>query len=177
MKTRTHFQAMLAFLDECFVHGTFNAQSSGSIVMYVRPRTPLPHAHAEEGKARAPSAPLLPGMQPVHRVVRVVKDTLATLALAVQTIMAKEGDTGHSAPIVVVREESAAQGMALMQRSSETETSAVRRGMFTEPSSGPSNASRGVYTEYPSTTVDREGHVVLDPTPVHFPRGDVFLLD
>ena len=43
--TRQHFAALLAFLDELYVYGVFNARSSRSIVLVLRPRTPLPPAH------------------------------------------------------------------------------------------------------------------------------------
>jgi pimeloyl-ACP methyl ester carboxylesterase len=41
-KTRKHFRALIQFLDELYVYGTFDASSSQTIVMYINARTPFP---------------------------------------------------------------------------------------------------------------------------------------
>jgi len=53
VKTRLHFGAMLAFLDELYVSGTFSARTSEAIIMYLSVRTPLPSSQAAGAGAGA----------------------------------------------------------------------------------------------------------------------------
>ena len=50
-KTRAHFAALLAFLDELYVTGTFRAGDSPNVVMALRPRSALPAAHPPDALA------------------------------------------------------------------------------------------------------------------------------
>ena len=44
-QTKAHFELMLSFLDELYVYGTFNFQTSQTIIRVIRTRTPLPRPH------------------------------------------------------------------------------------------------------------------------------------
>lgn len=55
-RTRAHFLALLAFLDELYVHGTFDARHSRTIVMYLKVQSPLPPPANVDGEGAAAAA-------------------------------------------------------------------------------------------------------------------------
>jgi pimeloyl-ACP methyl ester carboxylesterase len=154
-KTAESFAAMRTFLDELYVHGTFDARSSTSISLFLKPHTPLPKA-ADEGSRASRTAPPVSG--PVAVVREGVIDAAASVGCAAKAIV--ESRAAH----------------ALLGAAREAAGTLVGEKMWREAlGSGKvgGRAGGGLAAGAAARVDGRRGGAGEHP----FQRGDVFLLD
>jgi len=150
-ETWVHFGALLAFLDELYVRGTFNARTSAAIVMCLPVRTPLP-----------PPAGLA-----VHSVLPPAPDAESPSISA----------AGDDAPVTSAVALSKQYMPRVRMGSAPARASVAAASTASLPMPPPMRklARQG------SVSRDDLGRnsngVVLPPAPARFPRGEVFLLE
>jgi pimeloyl-ACP methyl ester carboxylesterase len=56
VQTKSHFAALVAFLDELYIYGTFDARTSEHLILVLATRSPLPRAASGSGAEAHPAA-------------------------------------------------------------------------------------------------------------------------
>ncbi|RYG40181.1 hypothetical protein EON68_04545 [archaeon] len=173
-RTRFHYRALLAFLDELYVWGNFNARTSRTIVMYLRVHTPLPTRLSS-----ASSAALLPASA---RAPPSARDSGSGSNV--------RGDASAMHVHALLPTGSPAEAARIAASPQQSARSDVADGGVQAGAGGSSSSARGTvemgieeYLQnlYHDTSRGRTGAgsngIVFHPAPATIPRGDAYLLD
>lgn len=161
--TEAHFLATLAFLDELYVYGTFNALTSRTIVRRVHTRTPLPRPHPPAATA---------AMRALLQAERA--GSAGELGATSGGDDSDDGGSNHSVPSSSGGPEHVPDGGAGLRRRRGGETSG--RGGESDSGPGSATAAGGTLGAVVAAAGPPATRAPFPPAPGTIERGGAYLL-